>query len=790
MFSFPISHVLVLFNFIISISTSPLGFTPRYSESEKLSELCEDAIRAFKYDGFYLSRTTINKAASTRASRVGPKRLICTAHYECEKEKDYHPEMTGYILINSFSFHNQERPDKDWEVVINNRPSCRYGITRKTGYGISVPEDIGGPSDTPGNAPNSSPTPAKTSSTLPRPWIIPVSKTDSPAQPSSDGQPPTTPPPAPVSGWTPIPSEPFPSSSSPSGFVPVPVVANINADLEAAQAILDDFLNNLGSQGAKDAALAALSKAQGTKEFSKHASREILGFLNRLIDSIQSVKDTITRSNGRLTDAEVEEIKSGMKDIKSKADNVNNSPSSILEPVKRPSPTPTEVPSTTAKEPTETSDATTSTEEPIQTSDTTTSTIETTPSDSSVVSRPESEPSPTSTTSSAESCPLPTGPVEPITFEHSEEVGEWGFLASSNETLTPSNVTDNNRALTKRLTTDRGISICWRQAGVAPGYESWHNAGSNPYQPYYTHRYRACGSRTTIQFSRDAAGKPGVQYATEHVYELQLLGQFLWWVGWNDPAVAAANDLPSRQDAQAALDLGRITEQEYNAYARLRQEALCRNIVKYLINANTQWTSSTWFRDPTKPIIDALLERVSSHNGDKSEFVYLDEGTNSLKKSLFALETPSDRTGWQNKLEKLAEASSLFEYLNQEPVVRAWGQVSSRVHAFYKELDLAQINGQWGLGKQIKWAESYAIWENSFLIEIETRWKVWFTRELNSALTELKREALQKQSNDLTFLVHKIEGWMEDDDVSQTRGLLSVNRIDLANLGVAREVFG
>jgi hypothetical protein len=100
MFRVSLSLLFIIGNIANLISASPTHLLPRTSDSDQLDTLCKNAIKAYKPDSYYLSKTTITKKKSVGASRVGPRTLACTAFYECKTEQDYYQGRTGESLIN------------------------------------------------------------------------------------------------------------------------------------------------------------------------------------------------------------------------------------------------------------------------------------------------------------------------------------------------------------------------------------------------------------------------------------------------------------------------------------------------------------------------------------------------------------------------------------------------------------------------------------------------------------------------------------------------------------------
>lgn len=277
-----------------------------------------------------------------------------------------------------------------------------------------------------------------------------------------------------------------------------------------------------------------------------------------------------------------------------------------------------------------------------------------------------------------------------------------------------------------------------------------------------------------------------IDYATEHIYELQLLNQFLLWLGWNDDNVARELGLPTNSETKANMN-----EAEHERYGHLRKDQFCsRHLQRNLLTdyfTHQRWTEHP-FGLPTKTekVINALLREMSSDARDQAastqdkEFVYLDSTINGLKTTLLQRNTPTTLNNWEDKLEKLAAASSLFTYLGSDPVARIWGRVSWRVHGFYKKMDNVKTEQAriWPLGRTIQWADSYAHWEQEFLKDAERLWKEWFVLEINAVSKQVKKSGNKFMENDLKI-------WNQDVDGGP--GKLSVNRISLEYLRGARE---
>jgi hypothetical protein len=374
-----------------------------------------------------------------------------------------------------------------------------------------------------------------------------------------------------------------------------------------------------------------------------------------------------------------------------------------------------------------------------------------------------------------------------------EDAGKWGYHAGND--LVPEDETrvlypnTSARGLVRRLERYREISICGEKSSdwYAPPYESWHKTPppQNPYSPYFTHIQFGCGSTIGWRLQVSDNGVAKKNYGTEHVYELQLLDWFLWYVGWNHPASKRAYP-----DKQEDTESGKTAEQ----LSIIRASRFCDSIKKKLLVPGT-WTNYRFFADPMEnnhlPIIKRLVEQMSSHERDaanptRRELMYLNNELNNLKMQLFGFKIPSQRNRLDEKINLLAKMSSLFEYLNDDRVAYAWARVSRRVLLFYSSLDEAQAQGNWGLGSQIAWAQSYTEWEAKALRHLAERWREFFTTELNAALVIIKREAAAG-SSEAAFYHAKIKALITDQNGQP--GQLSANRINLEKFVQARSIY-
>jgi hypothetical protein len=114
----------------------------------------------------------------------------------------------------------------------------------------------------------------------------------------------------------------------------------------------------------------------------------------------------------------------------------------------------------------------------------------------------------------------------------------------------------------------RTIPLCGENF-LAPDYLSYNAAGSgNIYKPYFSYKYKnpnTCASYSWQIISSDT--KPdNKDYATEHVYELQLINIFFEWMSKNDAGI------------KDRLKNGKVD--------------MCSGVIRPLLIPTTQWTNA------------------------------------------------------------------------------------------------------------------------------------------------------------------------------------------------------
>jgi hypothetical protein len=247
----------------------------------------------------------------------------------------------------------------------------------------------------------------------------------------------------------------------------------------------------------------------------------------------------------------------------------------------------------------------------------------------------------------------------------------------------------------------RTVKLCGEQYNV-PAYESWHAAGggTNPYSHYFTFSWRnpenTCRRpdfRLTVETA--ATVRSTDIFATEHVYELQLLGKFHEWAAQNDPKISK----------RAAGDF-------------------CRNVFTPLFKSKSGWPSTVPYS--SREAIYDLVGRLSGGHLPQ-EMVYLRDRINGKKKNWAAGNDISNYNTWQNELEELAFASAMYQYLRTDSIVDIFKAVSGRIRDFYIGLDnaVAAANAQGQKSKlgDISWTEAYDNWVRIYFDAIDDKWK-------------------------------------------------------------------
>lgn len=285
----------------------------------------------------------------------------------------------------------------------------------------------------------------------------------------------------------------------------------------------------------------------------------------------------------------------------------------------------------------------------------------------------------------------------------------------------------------ERRATDRDIEICQATVQVPP-YNSWNGAGvGNSYSSFYSYKYSNAKPGSCVKYDFDivtSATQPDTKdYATEHIYEIQLINIFLNWMATKNAELqvflAAKNNKqpPPKNPAN-----------------------ICNSLFNQLLfGQSSPWTTTKFGANGaigtvgSRPI-DELVSQLSG-NARPTEMVYLEDGLNGLKAQLFGNKTPSSFTLLVDKLAILARSAMLYGYLESEEISSIFQAVSTRMKTFYAKLDTACAGKTTGpCGAKIQWADSYQTWQAEYLEQIDANWKAWKNGQLDQATTMLRTQ--------------------------------------------------
>lgn len=209
----------------------------------------------------------------------------------------------------------------------------------------------------------------------------------------------------------------------------------------------------------------------------------------------------------------------------------------------------------------------------------------------------------------------------------------------------------------------------------------------------------------------------GASYATEHIYELQLIAIFLRWLAANNAGL--------------------------QAYLAVNNRNICSNFVnQILFGEGRQWTVTTFgaggnIQTPGSRPIDELMSQMSGGTRT-SELVYFETHLNGLKAQLFGGNIPSTMTMANAQLALVGESSALYLYLQDPNVSSIFQAVSNRVKTFYAKLDRACGRGARGpCAANVQWADSYQTWQAQYLQQIDTGWQAWKSAQVAAAVTQI-----------------------------------------------------
>ncbi|KAK4223441.1 hypothetical protein QBC38DRAFT_447334, partial [Podospora fimiseda] len=314
--------------------------------------------------------------------------------------------------------------------------------------------------------------------------------------------------------------------------------------------------------------------------------------------------------------------------------------------------------------------------------------------------------------------PFPNLPSEPV-YDETDNL---------NLTSSSSSFRRRRHIIPKSLQSraDRDVTLC-QKSYDAPFYSSWHSNGlGNTYRPFYSYQWdlpsQTCTSYSFSLIKSALAQPDDKEYATEHIYELQLVRNFLTWMLDNDPGIKSWLSASNKRNICSGV---------YNKYLIPTQQWHLSNI-KW---GTAQGSSTTKGSRP----MDDLISQFSGGTSNSNEMVYLESKINGIKALYFGGKTPNIDTLWREKLVSLARASLMFEYLADDTVKTTYKAVSNRMLDFWTRMDEAAkpraVTSK--PAKDIKWAEGYKKWEKQFLEGQDRDWQAWKNTMLDSVEVEL-----------------------------------------------------
>jgi hypothetical protein len=258
----------------------------------------------------------------------------------------------------------------------------------------------------------------------------------------------------------------------------------------------------------------------------------------------------------------------------------------------------------------------------------------------------------------------------------------------------------------------------------APPYNPW-SPGEQNYFPYFSYTYRFQDQQGTRRWDWHLQVGPtgfvGENYASEHIYELQLIKWF-----FNDYLVESTevvNASPKGADYPT------------------RYKWFCKYHIKPKIINSKDWTYARTFYPYRTPV--GKLSAQLSGTPRSSEMVYLAADLNSIKGIFFGLNMPRDHNHLPDILADLAKVSLLAQYLNHETVWNIFGRVSKRMDKFYGvDVQGAVTRSEWNLGKKIPWGGCYDNFESRFLMGVQRKMRRYRDHQIRRAILEIgKQEA-------------------------------------------------
>jgi hypothetical protein len=273
---------------------------------------------------------------------------------------------------------------------------------------------------------------------------------------------------------------------------------------------------------------------------------------------------------------------------------------------------------------------------------------------------------------------------------------------------------------------------------------------NNIYSPWFGWKYDGPDQKDCYKFSyqyisQNTKPRTGQTFATEHVYELQLIDIFIRSLEENNVIQAYLTAMPGR--------------------------SFCRDIFGALFKPPISYAPGFFFVGTTpmnliggRPI-DSLTSRLSSQTR-QVELMYLERKVNSAKQLWMSSKNWPSRLQY-SVYERMVMVGALYKYLNEPLVRNVMCCVSRRMANVYRSVDTAMNmaivanfnNGQFNGLQRFSFEAAYRAWERD-LARGQRKWKDWmladYTQAIGALDIALANPKLAKDKPKITMLKAKL----------------------------------
>lgn len=298
----------------------------------------------------------------------------------------------------------------------------------------------------------------------------------------------------------------------------------------------------------------------------------------------------------------------------------------------------------------------------------------------------------------------------------------------------------------------RSITFCGNMEFYFPPYHSytsanWEAGGSQtPAYPFFDYTMRTCPHwewRMTQQAQPTVKRGNVDHYATEHVYEGQLVHKFMVWI----------SEQADFQQFQASIKNKKNT-------------GACQVFfIPFLWEA---WTTGAG----DVRIGQQLMNRLSNQDL-AAEWAYLESDVNNMKaKVMMKADLWDDLMPIEDRLERLTRIALVFEYM-RTPLIRGiYRTVSRRMRAIYHDLDQSlqgnikdlKLRAFMKAMPTFSLEKKYIRWEKEHLIGIATKYREQRDRTVAAARAHATKLKNSQSAQD------RHEGQILEDDIALRTG--------------------